>query len=440
MVDILEVPTYNLGVVTQETGINPDTLRAWERRYGLPQPERSSGGHRLYSQRDIETVHWLMARQEEGMRISKAVKLWRALEEEGTDPLGEIASLAAAPGTAPRQAQIAAGAQIEELRSRWVAACMAFDEIEADRLVAHAFALYPAETVCFEILFAGLAAIGEAWYQDEATVQQEHFASGLVGRQLNALIAAASQPIRTKTMVVGCPPGEEHDLPALLITFLLRSRGWPVVYLGANVPLADLKETVEGLDLGLVILTAQRLPSAASLSRVAEGLAEAGMPLAYGGRIFKKLPNLVNTIPAHYLGDDIRETVPTVERILAAKIPTPAGRDPSARAQAARDEFIDSQPDVERALKSVIDFDLAGADLAQLNADMAEGIIAALDLGEIGYLEADLDWIAGYLGHLRLPEQVLKMYLCAYHRAAGETLGEAGRPITAWLERVCQEA
>jgi len=440
MTDILEVPTYNLGVVTQETGINPDTLRAWERRYGLPQPERSSGGHRLYSQCDIETVRWLMARQEEGMRISKAVKLWRALEEEGKDPLEEIAPLTPPPGAEARKAPIAVGAQIEELRSRWVAACMAFDEIEADQLVAHAFALYPAETVCFEILFAGLSAIGEAWYQGEATVQQEHFASGLVGRQLNALIAAAPQPIRTKTMVVGCPPGEEHYLSALLITFLLRSRGWPVVYLGANVPLADLKETVEELDLGLVILTAQRLPAASSLSRVARGLAADDIPLAYGGRVFNRLPELVDRIPAHYLGDEIGETVPMVERILTARIPRPAGREPSARAQAARDEFIDKQPDLEKALKDELDFDLVGVNLAQLNADMAEGIIAALSLGEIAYLEADLDWIDGFLGHLRYPPQVLKMYLCAYHRAADEVLGEAGRPIVAWLEQVCREA
>ena len=65
----------------------PDTLRAWERRYGLPQPERTSGGHRLYSQRDVDTVKWLLARQREGMRIRGAVALWRGLQAEGRDPL-----------------------------------------------------------------------------------------------------------------------------------------------------------------------------------------------------------------------------------------------------------------------------------------------------------------------------------------------------------------
>ena len=80
-------PAYNLKVVVQETGLKPDTLRAWERRYGLPQPERTAGGHRLYSQRDIDTLKWLVARQEEGMSISRAVELWARLTEEGQDPL-----------------------------------------------------------------------------------------------------------------------------------------------------------------------------------------------------------------------------------------------------------------------------------------------------------------------------------------------------------------
>ena len=65
----------------RETGIKADTLRAWERRYGLPVPERSPGGHRLYSQYDIETIKWLQARQEEGLRINRAVDLWRSMQE-----------------------------------------------------------------------------------------------------------------------------------------------------------------------------------------------------------------------------------------------------------------------------------------------------------------------------------------------------------------------
>src|SRR5918993_3655703 len=82
-------PAYNLKVVLKETGIAADTLRAWERRYGLPMPQRSAGGHRLYSQRDIETIKWLMKRQEEGLSISRAVDMYNDLLASGSDPLGD---------------------------------------------------------------------------------------------------------------------------------------------------------------------------------------------------------------------------------------------------------------------------------------------------------------------------------------------------------------
>ena len=92
-----QTPTYNLGAVLRETGLKADTLRAWERRYGLPPPQRTSGGHRLYTQHDIGTLKWLMARQQEGLSIARAVDLWRQIEGEGQDPL--VALGASVPST-----------------------------------------------------------------------------------------------------------------------------------------------------------------------------------------------------------------------------------------------------------------------------------------------------------------------------------------------------
>src|SRR5215213_9573916 len=85
-------PAFNLKVVLNETGLAADTLRAWERRYGLPLPQRTAGGHRLYSQYDIETIKWLIARQAEGLSISRAVDLWNEQLASGTDPLAGISA------------------------------------------------------------------------------------------------------------------------------------------------------------------------------------------------------------------------------------------------------------------------------------------------------------------------------------------------------------
>ena len=72
-------PIYNLKAVVRQTGLKPDTLRAWERRYGLPSPQRTESGHRLYSQHDVEVIKWLTERQNEGLSIGRAIDLWHVV-------------------------------------------------------------------------------------------------------------------------------------------------------------------------------------------------------------------------------------------------------------------------------------------------------------------------------------------------------------------------
>ena len=122
MNDTYREAIYNLKSVVRETGVKPDTLRAWERRYGLPEPARTAGGHRLYSQRDIKIIKWLLARQQEGLRIKGAVELWRSLEADGQEPLQPQ------PTSAVSFAPETVGQTIAELRQGWVTACLAFDE------------------------------------------------------------------------------------------------------------------------------------------------------------------------------------------------------------------------------------------------------------------------------------------------------------------------
>src|SRR5689334_6657286 len=129
-------PAFNLKAVLQETGIAADTLRAWERRYGLPLPQRSAGGHRLYSQHDIETIKWLMARQAEGLSISRAVDLWNEKIASGSDPLSSLQEY----GTGRPF-----GMSLETTRKEWLAACLRFDTLAAEQILNQAFAAHSVE-------------------------------------------------------------------------------------------------------------------------------------------------------------------------------------------------------------------------------------------------------------------------------------------------------
>src|SRR5574342_731525 len=114
---ISNTPAYNLKVVLKETGLPADTLRAWERRYGLPVPQRTPGGHRLYSERDIHTIKWLMARQAEGLSISRAVGLWNEQLASGSDPLAGLSPAGLSPVQATPATHPPADTTLDTLRS-----------------------------------------------------------------------------------------------------------------------------------------------------------------------------------------------------------------------------------------------------------------------------------------------------------------------------------
>lgn len=429
-----KTPTYNLKVVLHETGIKADTLRAWERRYGLPEPQRTGGGHRLYSEHDMEAIKWLLARQAEGLSISRAVTLWRSLEDEGRDPLEALAY-----GPSGASSATPAGDGLADLRRGWLQACRAFDEKTAERVLSQSFALHPAETVVVEVLQKGLAEIGQGWYRGEVTVQQEHFASALALRRLDTMIAAAPPPTRKGRVLVACPPGEDHTFSPLLITLFLRHRGWDVVYLGANVPLSEMANTVAQVRPRLVVMTAMQLQTAATLLEMARFLGEHSIPVAFGGLIFNRIPALQERIPGIFLGENLLEAVHQVEQVLTrspAEVRVQSGRREIA---AAHNHYRQRRAGIEAGVWQRLES--AGFDLQHLsmaNLQLSQDIQAALALGDMDFLGPDIEWIDAYLVHHQLPPHVLQTYLAAYRDTAEAELNGAGRPIVEWLTELSQ--
>jgi DNA-binding transcriptional MerR regulator len=442
-----DTPVFNLKAVVRETGLKPDTLRAWERRYGIPTPQRASSGHRLYSENDIEMLHWLVARQEEGLSISRAVELWQRLSEAGelpTAPAGRAGQPTyLAPGGGPHTPAggnaggLPAGV-VAEMLERWVDACLQFDEQGAEQVLSQAFALFSPETVCFDIIQAGLARIGEGWYLGRVTVQQEHFASALALRRLESMLAATPPPTRPGRLLVGLPPEEQHTFVPLMITLLLRRRGWDTIYLGANVPVESFAETLEKTRPTLVILTAQQLHTAASLAEMGEVLLQQRVPLAFGGLVFTRVPAVVKAIPGHYLGPRLDGMVPNLEQLMTNLRLQPALRTPSAEYRTALGHFRAEQAAVEAEVwRHFQRSPLAPRMLAAANAHFSSNIAAALTLGDLDFLSADIDWVEGLLTyHAGLPADSVDAYLEAYLDACRTVMDPRGAPLVRWLAQL----
>lgn len=429
-------PVYNLKAVVMETGLKPPTIRAWERRYGLPQPQRTEGGHRQYSERDIETLKWLMARQAEGMSISHATELWRTLTRQGEDPLQATAE---APVYAERStaALPELGSEIGELRRAWVDACLAFNRQAAEHALAQAFALFSPEKVATEVLQKGLAEIGLGWYNGDVSVQQEHFASALSIQRLEMLIAAEAPPTRQERLLVASAQGDYHVFSPLLLSYLLRRRGWDVIYLGANVPAAELAETVEQVEPDMVILAAQLLHTAATIPEVAHDLAGYDTMVAYGGLVFNLNPDLKQRVPGHFLGSTIEGSIDRISALLHNRPRVPVVTSPDPSYALALAQFNERRALVESHVWGAMVADHHPTDdLAEINNELAQIITAALKLGDSSLLNAEMEWLQYLVMSHRLSEEGIRRHVAAYAEAADIHLSGDARFLVSWLQEL----
>jgi DNA-binding transcriptional MerR regulator len=434
-------PAYNLKVVLKETGLPADTLRAWERRYGLPAPQRTQGGHRLYSERDIHTIKWLMARQAEGLSISRAVDLWNENLASGLDPLAGLAPSAfTSPLTTPTL-YIPQETTLDSMRANWVAACLNFSETAAEQILNQAFSMFPVEAVCVEVLQKGMSEIGKKWYENQASVQQEHFASSLAIRRLDALLIASPAPSRPFTILVGCPANEWHTFTPLMLSLFLRRRGYNVIYLGANVPTDRFEETVQAVRANLVILVSQTLVSAAALQHAALILSSKKISVGYGGRIFNMRPEIIKHISGHHLGNDVNAALEEVEHILNGKRKSTQTQSASQEYIAAHQFFTAKRADIEQTLKTLVKPLSISSESFQSGIHfLGDNIAAALQLGDMNHVSDEMAWVKFLLHAYERPDEELIDFMTAYAKAVNKNINGSGKPIFEWLSNEALKA
>ena len=430
MIDQNKIPLYNLNAVLRETGLKADLLRAWERRYNLPKPQRTEGGHRLYSAFDIEVIKWLMQKQAEGLTISRAVDLWHTMVNTGNDPFNEKSP----PDQVVKPATMAnAETGMAQLRSDLVKACLEFNTVRSEEILNLAFAMHPIETVCTEILEGGMKEIGNGWYEDKVTVQQEHFASSLISRRLQTLISMTPPPNRSQTILIGCPSGELHTLPMLQMDLFLRRRGLKVINLGADVPVEQLVNTVVQLKPDLIIMAAQTLRTAANLQESFLALQASGKNLAFGGLIFNRIPALRERITAVFLGEEINVAITAVEALLGGTYKKPYALPDNPFRELAR-LFMEKRTAIDlQVLENMSSAGLPVSFLIEANQHFGKDVYAALHLGSPEWIESDMEWVLKLLSSRSISHDHLKPYLKAYRDAIHQVLGAQGAPVTEWL-------
>lgn len=326
-----QTPLYNIKAVVNATGISSSTLRAWERRYQVTQPQRSESGYRLYSDRDIILIRWLKTQVDNGMAISQVV----AWLEKLTAEAGSLArvQLPGSPENRPERmplvTQHMAIRDYASLQQELLQALMQFDEESAEAILGEAFALYPVELVGERLIAPVLIEVGERWHRGEINVTHEHFATAYLQQRLAAILRTIPITGGESLIWVGCAPNEEHEIGAILLTIYLRRAGYQVQYIGKNLPQTDLSAQVKERQPAMVLLSATTESAVTALKEVAQALSrlDGRRPIiGYGGRLFQKQPELRNEIPGIYMGDTALEAIESTHELLGpGQIPVDQG-------------------------------------------------------------------------------------------------------------------
>lgn len=325
--DYPTMPLYNIKAVVQATGITPSTLRAWERRYHMCQPQRSESGYRLYSERDLAVIRWLKAQVDAGMTISQAVAWMDSIVEEaggqenavlpGAGPGTRVGGVSmTTPAAEPVRTQVR---DYASLQRDLLVALLDYDEARADSVMSEAFSMYSVEQVGEHVVMPVLIDIGERWHRGEVSTTTEHFSTNYLLQRLSALLRTVPAGNGGPPIWVGCAPGELHEVGAMLLTIYLRRAGYSVHYLGQNLHTEDVVRDVARRRPAMILLSASSEESAARLTEMTAQLAEldSHQPLiGYGGRIFDNHPELRTNVTGVYMGATAEEAVGVVDELL----------------------------------------------------------------------------------------------------------------------------
>ncbi|MEO8540802.1 MAG: cobalamin-dependent protein [bacterium] len=285
---------YKIAQVEELTGVGAHTLRAWERRYGVPDPERSEGGQRMYSAADVEVIKRMQELSEQGVPLLRAAELARI---EPVAPSDQTFS--------------------ESLVARIFSALVSWDEARAVGAWHEAFERFDVESALTRVVAPLLREVGTAWHEGAIGVAEEHFASNFVRARVDLLCRQVTPAEAAPSAVLACLQGEHHEIGLLMLSALLRFHGMRTIYLGQDVPDEELVRTVQRMQPQVVAVNAVTTSGALRLPHlVAEMNAVSPRTrIVFGGGAFDADLELRAVSGASYGGPDLSSAVLLISQL-----------------------------------------------------------------------------------------------------------------------------
>lgn len=303
---------YRIATVAELTGVPEPTLRAWERRYGIPRPERTASGYRLYGEEEMRLVREMRRLTESGMAAAEAAQLLLSRESTALSPGRNV--------PADKDAfALAVDALLEAVEQ--------FDDLALDHQVRRLMFLGSATELLDRVLCPTLREIGERWHAGELSVAQEHLATQKLGTVMRDLVRLLPGAEASDGAVLGCFADDEHELGLLGLAIRVSDLGLRPLFLGARTPPSAVRSAVEASSPKLVALSVTVTPARARSLELLEDYAAAcgKVPWIVGGAGVAPIAELVEKrggIALRASGAELDEVLrPLVRRVQANRSP-----------------------------------------------------------------------------------------------------------------------
>ena len=263
--------------VADSIGVPAPTIRSWERRYGWPEPSRTQGGHRRYSQADVRGLQAIRDEIARGRSAQQAVVLLR------------------------RQAARRRGQQVSEL----VDAAVAIDPWRTRRALAGLTTALTVEEAIEGVILPAVREIGLRWERGACDVAGEHVVTGQIRQWLGQLVQESRPRRPAPTVVLSTGPSDFHSLGLEAFAVVLSRRGLNVLLLGALTPVGSLVHAVTSLGAAAAVISCHMpITRRAALDSIRSVATLRSALVFYAGNGFATARSRKG-VPGTYLGTDM---------------------------------------------------------------------------------------------------------------------------------------
>ncbi len=226
--------SYSIKDLEALSGIKAHTIRAWEKRYNIITPHRTTTNIRYYTDEALKLLLNISLLYKHGYKVSKLAELsFQDIQQQALTLINK---------------NFQPNVQIQGL----IRATIDLDKPSIDKLLSRNIIQYGLESTMMNVAFPFLHRIGILWQTGAINPAQEHLFTNIIRQKIIVAIDGLT-PIKAShenTYLLFLPEWEQHELSLLFVSYLLQARGKQVIFLGSNTPIPDIELVYQTLRPG----------------------------------------------------------------------------------------------------------------------------------------------------------------------------------------------